>query len=443
MSESTSSDAHATAPKIAIIDTTAHPEGLPPEHIIGGLTLLERALRLAEVNGFTRAIVLARSSSHPEIGALIDHGVRTIPVEVIAARTASLGDKLTALDDALETPPTLLVWFSSSTVYERRLIKAAMEVPAGGIALVSLEGQVVSDLIGFGEKGLAAAGELLEEAGASDLREFVKHLQGAPIETLVHAEEGWSIGIHNKADAVRAEDKLWQSCRKNADGLVSRHINRYISLWISRRIAATKISPNHISILTFSMGIAAALVAAIGGFWAFALAGLIYQTNSVIDGVDGELARTKYEFSLLGEWLDTLSDDFSDLFIYIGLGIGAWRTVEAPIQALGPELWLWLGGLAALGKVVSMALYYRWLIANKRGDLLSFQWSFEESDEGPPSLLKRALQGTKYFFKKDFIVFVAMLMGLVGALPWLLFLLGPGNIIVAISVATQAAPKTQ
>jgi len=432
------------ATRVAVIDTTAHPEGVPPEYVVGGLTLLERALRLAEVSGFTRALVLASSSSHPEIGALVGHDRRSIPVAVIASRSSSIGDKLLAINDALGTPAEAMVWFSSSTVYERRLIKAAMAVPPGSIALVSLEDRLVSDLIGFSASGWAAAQRRPKEVVASsDLDEFLKHLQDASVDALVHSEEGWYSRISNKADAARTEDKLWQSCRKSADGLISRHINRYISLAISRRIAGSKISPNHISILTFTMGIAAALVAAIGGYWAFAIAGLLYQANSVIDGVDGELARTKYEFSLLGEWLDTLSDDFSDLFIYIGLGIGAWRTVDAPIQALGPELWLWLGGLAALGKIVSMLLYYRWLLANKRGDLLSFQWSFEEPDEASPSILKRALQGTKYFFKKDFIVFVAMVMSLVGVLPWLLLLLGPGNIIVAVSVALQAAPASK
>jgi phosphatidylglycerophosphate synthase len=35
---------------------------------------------------------------------------------------------------------------------------------------------------------------------------------------------------------------------------------------------------------------------------------LLFQLNSIIDGVDGELARMRLEASVLGEWLDTVGD---------------------------------------------------------------------------------------------------------------------------------------
>jgi 1L-myo-inositol 1-phosphate cytidylyltransferase / CDP-L-myo-inositol myo-inositolphosphotransferase len=430
------------SPFVAIIDTTSHPDDVPPETIIGGLSLLERALRLAEVCGFDRAIVLCPSASHPEIGALVERAPRSIPVEIVATGSLELAARFRAVDAALPLNTGVRVWYASSTVYERRLINAARAVLEPGLSRITLgEDQAVPDLAAFGPQGWQAAATLLAEQTPRDFDELFA--TSALSDTPIHhqAETGWFVRITSRHDTGRAEDALWRSCRKEVDGLVARHINRYISLAISRRIASTGMTPNHVSILTFALGIIAALFAAIGGYWAFFAAGLLYQINSVIDGVDGELARTKYQFSLLGEWLDTLSDDFSDLFIYIGLGVGAWRTVGSPFEFIGPELWLVLATMAAVSKVVTMGLYYRWLIAHKRGDLLSFQWSFEASDEAP-SPLARALRLTKYFFKKDFIVFVAMLMGFVGLFPFLLFLFGPGNLIVAISVAAQSAPAS-
>ncbi|MFU8802719.1 MAG: CDP-alcohol phosphatidyltransferase family protein [Bradymonadaceae bacterium] len=431
---------------IAVIDTTGHPDDVPPEAVVGGLTLLERALRLAEVGGFDRIIVLSRSSSHPEIGALIGHHQARLPIDNIAAPSLQMADRVRAVARAIsETEAgisTRIVWYSSSTVYERRLLSAAQRTTPGTIARASASKTgLVRDLAGFSpEAWQIIVSEVIDDENPTSIDELVDGAARRGIDVRVHDEDGWTVPIEGKSDALRAVDSLWQSCRKDADGIVSRHINRHISLGISRRIAHTGITPNHISIFTFSLGILAAVIAAVGGYWAFLIAGLIYQINSVVDGVDGELARVKYEFSLVGEWLDTLSDDFSDLFIYIGLGIGAWRTVDFPMESIGPEIWLMLGGLAAVGKVVSMVLYYRWLIAHKRGDLLAFQWSFEDESDTEPSALTRALQSTKYLFKKDFIVFAAMLLGIVGALPWLLVALGPGNLIVAVSVALQSTP---
>jgi len=83
-------------------------------------------------------------------------------------------------------------------------------------------------------------------------------------------------------------------------------------------------------------------------------------------------------------------------------------------------------------------VYYRWLIANKRGDLLAFTWSFDSADE-ESTWLDAVLKNLKYFAKKDFIVFAAMLLGILGWLPWILVAMAPGNLIVALSVVLEQA----
>ncbi|MEZ4462530.1 MAG: CDP-alcohol phosphatidyltransferase family protein [bacterium] len=220
---------------------------------------------------------------------------------------------------------------------------------------------------------------------------------------------------------------------------MSRHINRYMSLFVSRWLAPTPIRPNHISVFTFSLGILAGVLAAMGGMQNFLLAGVVFQINSVIDGCDGELARVRYEFSVLGEWLDTLSDDFSDVFFWAGLGWGASQTFAGP-WGLPSNVWWWLGLAAVVGKVLTMAIYYRWLIANKRGDLLAFTWSFDDPTQA--TAMQKVLKHVKYFAKKDFIVFAAMLLGFLGWLPWILVPIAPGNVVVALSVLLQQRAST-
>ena len=74
------------------------------------------------------------------------------------------------------------------------------------------------------------------------------------------------------------------------DGFVSRHINRRFSRPIARLLAYTPVTPNQVSLLSF--------VIALGSLALFlndhpAWAGGAVQASSIVDGVDGDLARRK------------------------------------------------------------------------------------------------------------------------------------------------------
>lgn len=397
---------------LAIIDATSidAPDG--PATLVAGLSLVERNLRLAQVCGADELVVVA-----PEQAGAHDLGVdieRPLPLTITHRGTP----------------------FSPARAHTRAMI---------------LDGGAVIDR-GFAQTAVKEMGAHQSQAPrrdndtsfallSIDRRTDLQALVDRPAQVIAEAspaiDGGWSIHVDSHDAARQAANRLWNSCRKPQDGLISRHFNRHISLAISRFLAPTRIVPNHISIVTFTLGILGALAAASGEYMGFLLAGLLYQANSIVDGVDGELARVRYEFSVLGEWLDTLSDDLSDFLMYLGLGIGAWHTLGAP----GPfhhDTWLVLGGAAAIAKLATMTIYYRWLIAHGRGDIIAFQWDFRDLDGAKPTTpITRALAFAHYFFRKDFIVFTAMVLGILGYLPFLLFALAPGNAIVATSVVVQ------
>lgn len=427
---------------IALIDATHHPRQAPPGRVVAGLTLLERAVRLAATSDCSHAVIATNSRFQDEVEALcadidfdIDLQVRTCEADELGSLVVELSD---ALGPLIETSEGLL-YLRSSTVYDRGLIHAQpVESPERSQLFVPLTDD-------------GACADVFEcEANRWDrlLATCREHAPGDVAElsdltpNLATKTESWQVRVADDKSADEAAERLWNSCRKSVDGVVSRYLNRHISLAISRRIAASGIKPNHISIVTFSLGAIAAIFAGMGGYMWFVLAGLAYQLNSIVDGVDGELARVKYEFSLLGEWLDTISDDTKDVLFYAGLGIGAWRTWEFPIEGLGAEAWLWLGGIAVVGKLVSMVAYYTWLIAHKRGDLLAFEWSFEDEDT-EPSALSSAMANLKYLTKNDFIVFAAMWMAILGALPYFLFVVAPGQFFIATSVLIQRLQRAR
>lgn len=383
---------------IAIVDTTHHTSVAPPDFVVAGLTLLERAIRLAEVSGATRVILLVPSTDR--IGELESLGGRDLAV------VARLKDAL----QLVERSDTVAL-LRSSTVYNRGLYRDAVDAFDGEPFEVYSDGQSAHVQIWRGD----SRPSLFERRD----------------------DDRWYVDVATPDDGRDAADRLWNDCRKDLDGIVAKLINRNISIACSRLLAPTGIKPNHISIITFALGIVAAILAGWGGWLGFALAGLVFQANSVIDGIDGELARVRYEFSVTGEWLDTLSDDFSDVFFWFGLGVGAWRTYPLDLFGLDSEAWLWLGAVAVIFKIVSMVLYYTWLIDHGRGDLLAFNWAFDDDDAREQSAVMKVLGNLKYVAKKDFIVFTAMFLGFLNLQPWLLVAAAPGNIIVALGVALQ------
>ncbi len=103
---------------------------------------------------------------------------------------------------------------------------------------------------------------------------------------------------------------------KASDGIISRYINRKISIHFSNFFIRihSEISPNTISILCF-------LLALLGGICFFfslpIIAGIIVQFSSIIDGCDGEIARIKNKSSKTGAFLDSMLDRYAEVFILI------------------------------------------------------------------------------------------------------------------------------
>jgi phosphatidylglycerophosphate synthase len=118
--------------------------------------------------------------------------------------------------------------------------------------------------------------------------------------------------------------------------------------------------------MAMAAGIGAAVCAGFGGAALVALAGVLYWLGSVVDCVDGELARLRLQGSKLGEWLDTLTDDVSTFGLLAGLGIGmmrdghgdAWTTAAIAAAVAGILVHLKLyADLYRMGRAIDTAQY--------------------------------------------------------------------------------------
>ncbi len=100
------------------------------------------------------------------------------------------------------------------------------------------------------------------------------------------------------------------------EGLVSRRLNRRLSRPLSRWLAKTPITPNQVSVASFAIALASlGLFLAGYNLWA----GLAVQASSIVDGVDGDLARLKKMTTRFGGFLDAVLDRYADVAILGGL----------------------------------------------------------------------------------------------------------------------------
>ncbi|AKG91526.1 putative sugar nucleotidyltransferase [Geoglobus ahangari] len=162
------------------------------------------------------------------------------------------------------------------------------------------------------------AEELVREREAVELSEIVKRAG-----LKIHRVDGrlW-MDVDTPDDVRRAEKALFSLAVKGEDGFISKHINRKISTRISRMLV-NRISPNHATLLSFLVGVISSLSVLVS----IPLAGLIYQLSSILDGVDGEIARVAMKTLKIGGWVDSILDRVVD---FLFLSILAYATLRTP-----------------------------------------------------------------------------------------------------------------
>ena len=111
---------------------------------------------------------------------------------------------------------------------------------------------------------------------------------------------------------------------------------------VVRAVAATGLTPNHVTTLRLVTGLAAAMTFAQGtSGWIAIVGGFVFLLSMLLDRADGELARQTNQMSVAGHRYDLVSDCMVGVCTFIGIGVGVVHT--AGLNAV------WLGLLAGLG----------------------------------------------------------------------------------------------
>lgn len=233
------------------------------------------------------------------------------------------------------------------------------------------------------------------------------------------------VHIVDRASLAEAEAWLWGSIRKSMshDGPVAYFLARPVSNRISRLLLPTGVSPNAVTLFGLAVGLACGAVAALGGYGPVLAATLLFYLGMILDCVDGDLARIQLATSRRGQWLDSLTDDLSVVFLTLGMGVGLWRSAAAPIY-----LWAGLGGAGLV--VVGQAVIYA-VLARGGGpiDTAKYPWFFSGAD-GLAQEGKRSVVGyLSFLFRRDCQTLAYVLLALAGQAVVILALLAGGGAI--------------
>ena len=127
--------------------------------------------------------------------------------------------------------------------------------------------------------------------------------------------------------------------KPESDGAFCYHVQRRISVWLSVRLAR-HMGPNAATGLDLFFGVAAALLVVLD-YWLWGVA--LIQLFGIFSCVDGEIARIQDRSSRIGDFLDTLTDRFTEMLLVGAITLSLRDRVD-PVSAL-------TAGFALLGGV--------------------------------------------------------------------------------------------
>jgi hypothetical protein len=419
--------------------------GFTPLSRVAGLSLIGRLVKNAAYGGATRLVVVTDPGQDACLGEVRTCWPRPDDLRVVERPSGASELEVLRLAVAGESLPCALQY--ADVAYSRNLLQAlVMQDLAGQLALEAvLEPDRPSDDPFHAKRpdGTRFAGLVwLDPARLGELDE-------APELATALAREGgavrrrplgnsFALHLRSAEDLGRAEALQLRHLRRNTDGIVSRWLNRPVSLFLTRWVfLPSGLSPNAITFLAGAIGWAAiGLMFAWPGYAWVLVGALLFHLSSVLDGCDGEVARLRFQFSRFGEWFDNVLDEVNNTAFIAGIGVGLWR-------AGGPDILAWAAGFHVLAVATcDSATFYqliRW--RGGSGSIDKYRWFFQAEkklEPGDPTAFpprRSVFEWLQELPRRDFYIFMLLVLAIFDVLVvgfWIA--VGTGVILFVLSV---------
>jgi CDP-L-myo-inositol myo-inositolphosphotransferase len=179
--------------------------------------------------------------------------------------------------------------------------------------------------------GIAAAAravKALAEAGAGQVRLLIGDgapLAPATIEDIERLRGAAAVAVERGEGPAHPLPTSWEIVRatgKPGDGLVSRWLNRPISQRITLlALVIPGARPIHVTLLNALLALVMVPILLLGGRAGLVLGGILFQAASILDGVDGEMARATFRTSKAGATMDSAVDIATNLLFVSALAV--------------------------------------------------------------------------------------------------------------------------
>jgi hypothetical protein len=240
--------------------------------------------------------------------------------------------------------------------------------------------------------------------------------------------------VVDRASRRAAEDAVFEDLMRGDLGVVARYINKKISFPITRYLLVhLPFTPNMVTLVAGLVGLFGALLISTGTYENVLLGFALAQAQSILDGCDGELARVRFQQTAIGEWLDTIVDDFLNLALVLAIGVALWRKGVPDFNfkdlKVGNAFAALSGGsfgdmkvaLAAAGMLLfyNIVAYRELVKQGEGGEVLKIRWWFAygQSLKSMSGAGSGPLKAILMIGKRDFFVFAWLVLAYFDLLP--------------------------
>lgn len=404
-----------------------------PLHRVAGLPLLKRIILAAKKAGIKEFVIVVgyeknriiHDISSEDLGVKIEfvenkQWMKSNGISVLAARASVNEDFVLLMSDHIFDPQTLQNLRQAPLKQNQALLAVDYGIQkvfdlADATKIESHNGQIQKIGKNLAKYNAIDTGMFLATPALFEALEAVKKDDNCALSDGIQylaktnqmgsfdIGQGFWQDVDDTASLKYAEKQLLNQCRKTTDGIISRHINRHVSLFITSLLIKTNLSANHVTGLTMVVGILSAVFVARGDYWNVLLGAFLFQLASILDGCDGEISKLKLTSTKLGQWLDTLSDNLTYVLFMVGVVIGAGYTHDPQIRLLGI--------LTLFGVVMTVFVMFSYLLRHTdSGSLLALQKEMLQQEQ--KGFLYKAVRATYFTVKRDFFAFAFFIFAL-------------------------------
>ena len=155
---------------------------------------------------------------------------------------------------------------------------------------------------------------------------------------------------------------------------------------MARLLARTKVTPNQMTWAAFGIALMSFISFILGQN---IIGGLLVQLSSIVDGIDGSLARLKDKTSEFGGFLDSVLDRYADILIVLGLTLWSLSHESYP--------GIWTAGFLAIAGTICISYTRARISPNHRHFFDKGLKSFASRDIRLFLIMLGAVIGQAYF----------------------------------------------